>query len=137
MSNREVDIVKGAAFRAAREARGEDLRTVARRLDISPAWLSRLERGKEPWPEGENSLAVDPCDPCEGCDPAVTVRAPDNLMDFDDVNWALWAMTVGIGEVPRSDEGRPIPWPWWCKDCGWPLTSVGFHFEIELGAEEG
>jgi hypothetical protein len=51
-------------------------------------------------------------------------------MDFPDINRALWAMA---GHGPRED----VAWPWWCKDCGWPLTASGLHFEIEIGEPEG
>lgn len=36
----------GAAIRAAREARGLSLRELARRVDVSPSFVSQLERGR-------------------------------------------------------------------------------------------
>jgi transcriptional regulator with XRE-family HTH domain len=36
----------GAAIRAAREARGLSLRELARRVDVSPSFVSQVERGK-------------------------------------------------------------------------------------------
>ena len=37
----------GEVVREMREAQGQGLRVVAERLGISPAYLSRIERGKE------------------------------------------------------------------------------------------
>lgn len=118
----EFDREKGMVFREKREELGESLLEAAKRLAISPAWLSRLERGLERWPEGENSLSVDPC--------TATEKAPHNLMDFRAINQTLWMMAGGIaiGRAPPD-----AAYPWWCKDCGWPLTPMGMHFEIEIG----
>ena len=112
----DFDRDKGAAFREARRERGEGLRAAAARLSIAPSHLTRLERGEESWPEGENSLAADPC---------TTERAPDNLMDFKDMNRTLWLMAI--------QQDVPAAYAWWCKDCGWPLSPMGLHFQIEIG----
>lgn len=50
---RAEDVARGRAHRLEREANDEGLREAAHRLGISPAWLSRLERGLERWPEDD------------------------------------------------------------------------------------
>ncbi len=121
----DFDRDKGEAFRAAREMRGEGLQAAAARLSIAVPYLSRLERGLEVWPEGESSLAADPC---------TIERAPDNMMDFSDINRTLWMMA--LGRDIRTRDFRDMAYPWWCKDCGWPLSPMGLHFEIEIGVDD-
>ena len=114
----DFDRDKGEAFFLARIERGEDLLAAAARLSIAPAYLGRLERGQESWPDGENSLAADPCTDSK--------KAPDNLMDFPDMNRSLWLMAI-------QQDVTDLVYPWWCKDCGWPLSPMGLHFQIEIG----
>ena len=115
----DFDRDKGLSFRDARRERGESRRDAAIRLNIEPAYLIRLESGNASWPDGENSLAADPC---------TTGRAPDNLMDFSAMNRTLWLMAIG-SDVPAA-------YPWWCKDCGWPLSPMGLHFKIKIGEDD-
>lgn len=49
--------VNGAAIRAVREAKGLSLRSLAAAVDISPAYLSRIERGQR----GTNGVDPDTC----------------------------------------------------------------------------
>jgi transcriptional regulator with XRE-family HTH domain len=49
---RVVDsVATGAKLRVMRTKRGISLREVARRLKVSPPYLSALERGHQPWSE--------------------------------------------------------------------------------------
>lgn len=80
----EADKFKAQMWRKTREEMGVSLRDTADRLQISPCWLSRLERGLEAWPDHDDSLSLDPC-PCGEV-------APANLKQFKEMNQTLWMM---------------------------------------------
>lgn len=42
----------GREFRRIRDAAGVDLRSLAKRLDVSYSSISRWEQGQRPWPHG-------------------------------------------------------------------------------------
>lgn len=49
----------GSILRELRESRGQSLRAAARGLGVDPAYLSRVETGQKPMPEGLGSRAAD------------------------------------------------------------------------------
>ena len=112
----------GGTIRELREAQGLGLRAAAERLEISPAYLSRIERGKErpPKPELVKRLATllggDPdvlFRLAESTDPDLAAymhrvpRAPEFLRTAQRLNLTSEDFDVLIEEVKRRRPSRP------------------------------